>query len=122
MLSSCLGGLVKITGFGRLPDDMEVEAKTDIAFMEADRDANGRISKPEFRAFVLRMVRSAKEEVVPGQDGHDVTIEEVLRSFGLLEAEDNNDDGDHPAAEVKAGSQPNAIVQPNAVAQDIRGQ
>jgi hypothetical protein len=31
MLSSCLSGLVKITGIGRLPDDPEVEAKTDIA-------------------------------------------------------------------------------------------
>jgi hypothetical protein len=53
--------------------------------MEADRDADGVISRPELVAFIFRTIENAKTNEKEDID-QDVTIEDVLRSYGLLDA------------------------------------
>jgi hypothetical protein len=80
LMSSALSGMVKLAKQGAPPDDAEMEKLTDNAFLDADSDMNGTIHKGEFVDWVKNQI---------AQNKTDLSVNDMLQTFGLLTAADN---------------------------------
>jgi hypothetical protein len=81
LMSSVLCAMIKFNNNAlnvetKLPDDAQMEALTDKAFLDADANMNGTIHKAEFKDWVLNTL--AKDDLA-------VTVSDILLEFELVE-------------------------------------